>query len=163
MANFKDYINFYKLAKNRRKSNSDYVKFENFQAGIVLNSLKNKGIALRGKNVLDIGGGRGGYSTEFFKQGADVVSLDIKSEQFQGMPGVKFVLGDALKLPFKAESFDFVFCSSLIEHVKNPEVLIPELPAVLESGRISPVQAFPLPRRKNGYKALKEILQCKKL
>lgn len=132
MATFKDYLTFYKLAKSRRKSNSNYIKFENFQAVIVVKSLKNKGIHFNGKSVLDIGGGRGGYSLEFFNRGANVTSLDITKENFQDIQGVKFILADAMNLPFKTESFDFVFCSSLIEHVKNPGILVKEIKRVLK-------------------------------
>jgi len=35
-------------------------------------------------------------------------------------------------MPFKAQSFDFVFCSSLIEHIKNPDYLIKEIKRILK-------------------------------
>lgn len=136
MARLKDYVTFYKLAKNRGKSDSDYLRFENFQARIVIGALKNKGINFSGKSVLDIGGGRGGYSLEFFNDGANAVMLDMTEERFQNIKHVRFVLGDALRLPFKPESFDFVFCSSLIEHVKNPQLLIEEIKRVLKKNGI---------------------------
>ena len=37
-------------------------------------------------------------------------------------------------LPFKSESFDFVFCSSLIEHMKIPKILVKEIKRVLKKG-----------------------------
>ncbi len=52
---FRDYINFYKFAKNRMKSNKDHLKFENFQAGIVIKYIKSKGISFNGKKVSDLG------------------------------------------------------------------------------------------------------------
>ena len=45
-------------------------------------------------------------------------------------PGMKFVLGDALSMPFEDNSFDFVFSSAVIEHVGsrlNQERFINEL------------------------------------
>ena len=136
MSIFKDYTNFYRLAKGRGKSNSDYVKFENFQAHLVLRKLKSKGVAFNGKSVLDIGCGRGGYSMEFLKEGADVTSLDITRENFQDIHGVKFVMADASKLPFKSLSFDMVFCSSIIEHLKEPKKLLVEIKRVLKKDGI---------------------------
>ena len=129
-----DYIVFYKLAKKRKRSNDDYIQFEYFQAGIVINSLKKKGVQFNGKKVLDIGCGRGGYSLKLFHEGADVVSLDIISEYFQHHQKSQFILGNAVLLPFKSESFDFVFCSSLIEHVKTPNILIKEIKRVMKKG-----------------------------
>ena len=35
-------------------------------------------------------------------------------------------------MPFKSNSFDFVFCSSLIEHIKNPDLLLREIKRVLK-------------------------------
>lgn len=136
MSIFKDFTNFYRLAKGRGKSNSDYVKFENFQAHLVLRKLKSKGVTFYGKSVLDIGCGRGGYSLEFFKESADVTSLDITRENFQNIHGAKFVMADASKLPFKSMSFDMVFCSSIIEHLKEPKKLLVEIKRVLKKDGI---------------------------
>ena len=132
MISLQDYIVFYKLAKKRKRSNDDYIEFEYFQAGIVIRSLKKKGVQFNGKKVLDIGCGRGGYSLKLFHEGADVVSLDIISEYFQHHQKSQFILGNAVLLPFKSESFDFVFCSSLIEHVKTPNILIKEIKRVMK-------------------------------
>lgn len=59
MVKLKDHLNFYKLAKNRTKSDTDYFKFESFQSKIVITSLKNKGISFNGVKVLDVGSGTG--------------------------------------------------------------------------------------------------------
>jgi ubiquinone/menaquinone biosynthesis C-methylase UbiE len=80
---------------------------------------------------LDLGCGRGGYSQKLFGEGAHLTSLDITKEHFQNIKGATFVSGDAVKMPFKDKSFDFVFCSSLIEHIKNPDSLIKEIKRVL--------------------------------
>jgi len=128
---FQDYIDFYKLARVRLKSHKNYVKFESFQAGIVFKFLKSKGISFKGKKVLDLGCGKGGYSLNLFKEGANTTSLDITTEYFQNIKGTKFIIGDATRMPFKSNSFDFVFCSSLIEHIKNPDLLVREIKRVL--------------------------------
>lgn len=134
MVNFKDFVEFYKLAKNRNKSNQDYFKFEAFQSEIVIKELKKKLIDFKGKKILDIGSGRGGYSHKLFEEGAYVISLDITKEYFQKTGDINFVLGNALKMPFRPNTFDFVFCSSLIEHVKYPELLIKEVKRILKKG-----------------------------
>ena len=134
MIKFNDYISFYKLAKNRAKSNIDYFKFENFQSNIVIKSLKNAGISFKGMKVLDLGSGTGGYSLNLLNQGACVVALDITQQYFQNVKGIRFVVADAAKMPFASNSFDFVFCSSLIEHVRNPDLLIKEIKRILKKG-----------------------------
>jgi len=136
MVSFQDYATFYKLARNRIKSNSEYIKFERFQSHLIIKYLKNKGINFRGKKVLDIGSGRGGYSLSLVEQGAHLTSLDITTKYFQNIKGARFVLGDAVNMPFKDKSFDFIFCSSLIEHIKNPDSLIKEVKRVLTDGGI---------------------------
>ena len=132
IASLQDYSTFYKLAKKRKRSNEDYIKFEYFQAGMVIKSLKRKGIKFNGKKVLDIGCGRGGYTLKLFNEGANVISLDITSEYFKHNKKSQFIQGNATLLPFKSESFDFVFCSSLIEHMKIPKILVKEIKRVLK-------------------------------
>ena len=131
MLKLKDYIDFYKIAKRRAKSSSDYFNFENFQSEIVIKSLKSKGVSFNGKRVLDVGSGTGGYSLNLLNNGAKVVALDIIKDYFQNVKGVGFVLGDAANMPFKSNIFDFVFCSSLVEHVKEPDELIREIKRIL--------------------------------
>ena len=127
----KDYIKLYKLAKSRNKSEKDYFDFEKFQAEMVLKSLKRRGILLKGSKVLDIGSGRGGYSYALNKNGAYVVSLDIDRKMFTSS-NKRFVNADAINLPFKASSFDMVFCSSVIEHLEEPEKLLLEIKRILK-------------------------------
>jgi ubiquinone/menaquinone biosynthesis C-methylase UbiE len=46
------------------------------------------------------------------------------------------VIADGSKLPFKNDSFDFVFCQQVIEHVKNPKQFAQELSRVGKAGLI---------------------------
>jgi ubiquinone/menaquinone biosynthesis C-methylase UbiE len=39
-------------------------------------------------------------------------------------------------LPFKDGSFDFIFCSDVLEHVQNFEAIVPEISRVLKHGKI---------------------------
>jgi GT2 family glycosyltransferase/ADP-heptose:LPS heptosyltransferase len=62
------------------------------------------------------------------------------------------VLGDARKLPFRAEYFDYVFSSHLIEDVDDTEALLAEWVRVVKlGGRI--VVACPYPGRFTGFNA----------
>lgn len=47
-----------------------------------------------------------------------------------------FIMCDALHLPFKDKSFDYVICSHVAEHVEEPEVLLAELSRVATAGYI---------------------------
>ena len=123
---------FYDLARKRQRSDKDYLAFEAFQGSMVVSSLRKKGMQFKGKKVLDIGCGLGGYSRSFLKEGARVTCLDLSKDQFQPQKGLTFVQGDATHTNFPDKSFDFVFCSSLIEHVKNPDKLIKEIRRVLK-------------------------------
>lgn len=50
--------------------------------------------------------------------------------------GLRFCVGDAGKLPFRGDAFDFVWCSHLLEHVDDPVTACKEMVRVAERGRI---------------------------
>lgn len=131
----KEYIKFCKLARNRSKSLKDYFNFEKFQAEMVIKSLKRKNVKIKNMKALDIGCGTGGYSYILNKNGAHVISLDINPGRLF-IEKKKFINADTLKLPFKSNSFDIVFCSSLIEHLKEPKGLLIGVRRVLKNGGI---------------------------
>ncbi len=64
---------------------------------------------LRGKRVLDIGAGSGGFALEAKKHGVDVISLEPAEERVSPdtKKEVPFVSGLAQHLPFADESFDY--------------------------------------------------------
>jgi SAM-dependent methyltransferase/uncharacterized protein YbaR (Trm112 family) len=64
-----------------------------------------------------------------------------------------FVVGDAERLPFADDAFDFVICSHLLEHVADPGAVLGELQRVARRGYIETpsaewekVQGFPFHR-----------------
>jgi SAM-dependent methyltransferase len=127
-----NYFEFLRLTKRRLKSNEDYLKFQKFQATwIIGNSLKT--FDLKGKKILDLGSGFGGYSLELSRFSDKVYSIDlnISSHSFRG--NFFQITGDCNNLPIKSGSMDIVFCSSLIEHVFNQERLIVEIKRVLKN------------------------------
>lgn len=120
---------------------------------------------VRGRSVLEVGCGRGATLLEFARRGANVVGLDYSDEALaicralerrNGIAGqATFVNGDAMKLPFPAESFDFVFSVGLIEHFENPSALLAEQYRVLRKCGFLLVQ---VPQKYSLYTALKKVL-----
>ena len=72
---------------------------------------------LYGARGLDLGCGTGWWTYLFNKHGINCCGLDISSVGIQKgrekFGNVQFVVGDALNLPFKYKSFDFIFCRGL--------------------------------------------------
>ena len=62
---------------------------------------------------------------------------------------------DARKMPFSAESFDFVYSVGLLEHFEDPMALLAEQYRVLRTGGYLMVQ---VPQKYSLYTALKKVL-----
>jgi len=127
----RDYPELFRLARARGRSEEDYRRFQAFQAGLIIRYLERRGVELRGRRLLDLGSGFGGYSREFAGRGAVVVSLDLVQPAGLASAAVKPIRGSALELPFREGTFDVVFCASLIEHVASPRRLLEEVERVL--------------------------------
>ena len=118
-----------------------------------------------GRSVLEVGCGRGATLLELARRGANVVGLDYSEEALvvckrlesrDGIAGrATFVNGDARKLPFPAESFDFVFSVGLVEHFEDPAAILAEQSRVLRPGGYLLVQ---VPQKYSVYTPLKKVL-----
>jgi ubiquinone/menaquinone biosynthesis C-methylase UbiE len=102
----------------------------------------------KGDLALDAGCGFGRHSLEFLKRGARVFSMDLDMEsllktrysmaalhqQIYGDAERQFTAhsGDALRLPFKDETFDRIICSEVMEHVDDDRAACAELTRVLK-------------------------------
>jgi ubiquinone/menaquinone biosynthesis C-methylase UbiE len=89
------------------------------------------------KTVLEVGCGTGHFTRWFAEQGLRVVGLDISS----AMPaeatkwnGVRYVVGDALGLPFSDRSFDIVAFVATVEFVADPQSALSEAVRVARRG-----------------------------
>jgi len=129
-----DFATLWRLSRRRLRSEEDYRRFQALQATLVLKYLRRLGVEIKGKRVLDLGSGIGGYSQEMGRQGATVISLDLIKPPGELGPSCAPVVADALAIPLGDESIDFTFCASLIEHVNDPARLLAEIQRTLVKG-----------------------------
>jgi len=92
----------------------------------------------KGKKILDAGAGTGRLSVRLHKVGAEVTALDISPEMLailqQKDPKIEVVEGDMEAMPFKDETFDTVFCSLALVHLRDIEPFLDESYRVLKDG-----------------------------
>jgi len=88
------------------------------------------------KKILDIGCG---YTSVLNilpggeRYGIDIVINSLKKNNFPLNKEIKWINGDAEKLPFENNFFDIVFCSNGIDHYKNPHQTLSETKRVLKN------------------------------
>jgi SAM-dependent methyltransferase len=129
-----DYVTLWRLYRDRLLSEEHYRQAQAFQARQLIGYLGGHGIRMEGCLVLDLGSGIGGYSSEFARQGASVISVDLVVLGRLSAPRVGRVQADALNIPARNEAVDVVFCASLIEHVPDPAAILCEMERVLKPG-----------------------------
>ena len=90
--------------------------------------------------VLDIGCGGGFLSNHLAGEGFDVTGVDASQASLDvavrhDLSGkVRYLLGDALALPFADGSFDAVCALDFLEHVEDPARVVAEAARVLKPG-----------------------------
>jgi 2-polyprenyl-6-hydroxyphenyl methylase / 3-demethylubiquinone-9 3-methyltransferase len=95
-----------------------------------------------GAQVLDVGCGAGFLSNHLAREGFVVTGLDASRASLDVAARhdiarcVNYVHGDALALPFPAESFDVVCAMDFLEHVEDPASVITEIARVLKPGGV---------------------------
>jgi len=92
----------------------------------------------KGKRVLDVACGSGYGSQLLSAKGArSVIGIDRSPEaityssKHHGSKQCRFVVGDALRLPFEDDQFDLIVSFETIEHLANHEDFLAELARVL--------------------------------
>ena len=92
--------------------------------------------ASAGQKVLDAGAGTGRLTQKLVKAGAEVTALDISPDMLrlleQKLPSVETVLGDMEEMPFDDETFDTVFSSMAMVHLKKITPFLDECYRVLK-------------------------------
>jgi SAM-dependent methyltransferase len=95
---------------------------------------------LDGRLVLDAGCGLGRFSDVVLKYGGRVVAVDLSGaidaafENLNGRGDIHFLQADIFKLPFRAESFDFVYSWGVLHHTPDPPAAFQALPALVRPG-----------------------------
>jgi len=91
-----------------------------------------------GERVLDLAAGTGTSSEPFRAAGADVVPCDFSLGMLRvgkrREPGLRFVAGDALRLPFADASFDAVTISFGLRNLVDPAAGLAEMARVTRPG-----------------------------
>lgn len=85
--------------------------------------------ATAGQRALDIGCRDGHFSELLKKRGYRVDSLDIKKEYQDAQ-----IVDANVHLPWEDGTFDLIWCSEVIEHLKDPAFSINEFRRVLKTG-----------------------------
>ncbi len=122
--------------KKEKKLNSNKVLIELLKrAKINTNLIKNK-------KVLDMGCGSGRFTNALAQQGCKLaIGVDLGDHGLNvakhfakdnSIKNVKFIKASVLKLPFKDNSFDFVFCKGVLHHTGNLNKGLLEIKRVLK-------------------------------
>lgn len=102
------------------------------------------GIDLKGKDILEVGSGRGGgadYVARYFEP-SSIIGVDFSKNavdlcnKFYHLPNLSFVEGNAEKLPFENDRFDVLFNVESSHCYGNMEAFIAEVTRVLKPGGI---------------------------
>jgi SAM-dependent methyltransferase len=95
---------------------------------------------LTGEVILEVGSGSGRFTEQAARTGATVVSfdysyaVDTNYASNAGRKNVLIVQADVFAMPFRAHSFDRIFCFGMLQHTPSPARAFAALPAMLKSG-----------------------------
>ena len=93
---------------------------------------------VKGKKVLDLGGGGGFFAHMLSKRGADVCLADFSEAAItfaqSRFPGLKTVQISGYELETLGEQYDLVVCFDVIEHLDKPKDILDAVKNVLVSG-----------------------------
>lgn len=94
---------------------------------------------LKNKKILMLGCGSGEESELLKQNGAvdnNIIGIDLSNKEIELAkelyPNIKFIAGDMHNLPFKDNSFDFVYSSLTIHYSKEPEKVYQEVNRILK-------------------------------
>ena len=94
---------------------------------------------VKGQRLLDLGCGRGEYLNGFKLCGLETFGVDQSSigETIFKKEKIKIIDMENEQLPYENETFDVVFCKSVLEHFYYPEKLVKEIFRVLKNDGIA--------------------------
>ncbi|MET7304534.1 class I SAM-dependent methyltransferase [Embleya sp. NPDC005575] len=93
-------------------------------------------VRLRGRVVVDVGGGNGHFTREFRRRGAHgyLFEPDPRELAGHGRPPEGAVVADGYLLPLADGVADVCFSSNVLEHVADPQTFLSELVRVTHPG-----------------------------
>jgi len=95
-----------------------------------------------GVSVLDVGCGAGFLSNHLARAGFQVTGVDASqasidvAARHDTTHTARYLLGDALALPFASASFEVVCAMDFLEHVEDPAAAVTEMARVLKPGGV---------------------------
>ena len=94
---------------------------------------------LRGKTMLDVGGGPGYFRDAFAAAGATYWALDADLGELSGQGSIATgtVIGDGMRLPFRDDAVDLCYSSNVLEHVPEPWRMAEEMVRVTKPGGVA--------------------------
>lgn len=134
MSSVRSILDVARLSRKRFDSIDDYREMQRRIAELSLLELAQRGIDLGVCRVLEIGSGAGGYSDVLAQHSADLTASDVTRHPGLDRDIELHILDATETFPFPDKTFDFVYCSSVIEHLHDPTVLLPESTRVLRPG-----------------------------
>lgn len=93
-------------------------------------------INLKENLILDLGCGDGKVSSIIFDGNFDIIGIDISKEEINKAKRRsnyrELIIGDAQKLPFSDRSINIVFSNSVLEHIRDVDMVLKEVSSVLQ-------------------------------
>jgi 2-polyprenyl-3-methyl-5-hydroxy-6-metoxy-1,4-benzoquinol methylase len=107
------------------------------------------GVSLKGKKMLDVGCGWGGYVAAASEMGADICGCDIDADVIEVAKlrtclhgsDSKYFCCPAEELPFSNEEFECVLNWGVLEHVRDVSRTVKEIVRVLKKGGVGFIYA----------------------
>ena len=92
---------------------------------------------LKGKDLLELGSGTGDQLQVLAKLCRSAVGLDVAESGYSGVMSGNVRIYDGRKMPFPDRSFDVIFSSHVLEHLRDEEITYAEMRRVLRPGGIA--------------------------
>lgn len=89
--------------------------------------VKNKEVFLKDKTILEVGCGKGRHTFYVADMAKNVVAIDfgravdVALQNNKDKKNIYFIQADIYNLPFKSDSFDFIFSLGVLHHLPTPE------------------------------------------
>ncbi len=126
-----------KLGLSRFHSPEDYHAMQHYIAENTVAELEARGIDFGSLHMLELGAGHGGYSRVLHQKSRAFIASDLYEIASFVTWNIPFTMMDVSKpFPFKHNLFDLIYCSSLVEHISQPGLMLKECWKVLKPGGI---------------------------